>query len=69
MVGLIIVSLFKLDGIEKTISMVGIAAPVGFNMLTFSSLENLNKEFAASVLSFSILIGVFSTPLIIFFHA
>ena len=67
LVGLLIVYLFNLRGLERTIIMVGTSAPVGFNTLTFSSLENLDKEFAASLLSYSILIGIFSVPLIIFF--
>jgi predicted permease len=67
--GLLIIQLFDLQGIEKVITIVGASTPVGFNTLTFSSLENLDKEFAAGLLSYSILIGIFSVPLIIFFFS
>jgi malate permease and related proteins len=65
--GLTIVYIFNLQGLERTITIVGTSAPVGFNTLTFSSLENLDKELAASLLSFSIMIGVFSVPLLIYY--
>ena len=64
--GLLIIQLFDLQGIEKVITIVGTSTPVGFNTLTFSSLENLDKEFAAGLLSYSILIGIFSVQLIIY---
>ena len=65
--GLTIVDIFNLQGLERTITLVGTSAPVGFNTLTFSSLENLDKELAASLLSFSIIIGVFSVPLLLYY--
>ena len=64
--GWMIVQIFNLEGLEKIITLLGTSAPVGYNALVFSSLENLDKEFAASMLSYSILIGIFSVPLIIF---
>ena len=68
-VGVLIIQLFDLQGIEKVITIVGTSTPVGFNTLTFSSLENLDKEFAAGLLSYSILIGIFFVPLIIFYFS
>jgi predicted permease len=67
MVGIFLVYIFNLQGLERIITLVGTSAPVGFNTLTFSSLEGLDKELAASLLSYSILVGIFSVPLIIFF--
>lgn len=64
--GVLFVYLFNLQGLEQVITIVGCSAPVGFNTLTFSSLEDLDKEFAASLLSYSILIGILSVPLIIY---
>jgi len=69
LVGLTLIQLFDLQGIAKIITIVGASTPVGFNTLTFSSLENLDKEFAAGILSYSILIGMFSVPLIIYFFS
>ncbi len=66
LVGLLIVNIFNLQDLEKTITLVGTSAPVGFNTLTFSSLENLDKELAASVLSYSILIGIFTVPMLLY---
>lgn len=64
-VGFIMVQLFDLDGLNRLIVLVGAAAPVGYNTLTFSSLENLDKEFAANLVSFSILIGIIFLPILI----
>jgi predicted permease len=66
-VGLIIVYIFNLQDLERIITLVGMSAPVGFNTLTFSSLEGLDKELAAGLLSYSILIGLFSVPFLIFY--
>jgi len=58
--------LFGLDGLERTIVIIGSSAPVGYNNLTFASMENLDKEFAASLVSIAMLIGVILVPLLIF---
>lgn len=64
--GFVFVKLFALEGLTRVIVLVGSASPVGYNTLTFSSLEDLDKEFAASLVSYSILIGLIFTPLLIF---
>ncbi len=64
-VGFIVVQLFGLEGLNRLIVLIGAAAPVGYNTLTFSSLEKLDKEFAANLVSFSILIGVIFLPVLI----
>ena len=63
----IISYVFNLEGLEKIITLVGTSAPVGFNTLTFASLENLDKEFAATLVSVAIGIGIFSVPILLFF--
>lgn len=65
LLGFILVTIFNLEGLTRTIVLLGSAAPVGYNTLTFSSLENLDKEFAASLISFSILIGMILIPILI----
>lgn len=65
LLGFLFVNLFNLEGLTRTIILLGSAAPVGYNTLTFSSLENLDKEFAASLISFSIIIGIIFIPLLI----
>ncbi len=65
--GFLFVYLFKLEGISKLVVLMNATAPIASNTLTFSSLENLDKEFAASLVSISILIGLVVTPLMIYF--
>ncbi|MDD3844972.1 MAG: AEC family transporter [Syntrophorhabdaceae bacterium] len=63
--GLLLANLFGLEGLNRSIVMIGAAAPVGYTTLTFSYLEDLDKEFAASLISFSIIMGMIFTPLLI----
>jgi len=65
LLGFFFVTLFHIEGLNRSIVLISSAAPVGYNTLTFSSLEKLDTEFAASLISFSILIGMFSVPLLI----
>jgi predicted permease len=59
---------FGLTGINRQIVIIGACSPVGYNTLIFSSLEHLNKDFAASLISFSILIGIIVTSLLVIFN-
>jgi predicted permease len=67
LLGLFFVYLFRLQGLDRLIVLICASAPIGYNTLTFSSMENLDKEFAASVISYSILIGLILIPILIFF--
>lgn len=58
--------LFNLDGIEHVVVIVCASAPIGFNALIFSSLENLDIEFAANLISFAIGIGMITVPTIMY---
>lgn len=69
LLGFVLVNLFDLQGVIRTIALIGSAAPAGFNTLTFSSLEKLDKEFAASLVSVSILFGIVFIPVLIAFLA
>ena len=64
--GFTIAKIFGLDGMDRAVVLIGAAAPVCYNTLTFSSLENLDKEFAANLISVSILVGFLLIPLLIF---
>lgn len=66
MFGLLIASLLDLSGVIRTIVIISCAAPVGYNTLIFATLENLNKEFAASIVSISIFLGVIYIPILLF---
>lgn len=62
--GMIYISVFRLQGLEMIVALIASSAPVGYNTLTFASLENLDKEFAATLVSFSILIGMILVPIL-----
>jgi predicted permease len=55
------------EGLIKTIVLIGASAPVGFNSIIFASMEKLDKEYAASMVSFGIIAGMIVIPFIIYF--
>lgn len=63
--GLLLTSLFQLQGMVREIVIICCAAPVGYNTLVFSSLEKLDRELAASLVSLSLLLGIIYVPLLI----
>ncbi len=63
--GFIFASFLNLQGMIRTIVIICCSAPVGYNTLVFSTLENLDKEFAANLVSISILTGIFYIPVLI----
>ena len=65
LLGLAFVYLFDLRGVTKTVVLVCASAPSGLNVLVFSSAEQLNNELAASIVSYSVAVGVFLIPLLI----
>jgi predicted permease len=67
-IGLGFCYLLDLDGLIKIIVLIGASAPVGFNSIIFASMEKLDKEYAASMVSFAILIGMVLIPLLIYFN-
>jgi predicted permease len=69
LLGYFFVEIFNLSGLTRTIVLLGSSAPIGFNTITFSSLEDLDKEFAASLVSTAIAIGIIYVPLFIFLSA
>ncbi len=64
-IGFAFVELFNFDGLTRKIILLASSAPIGLNTLTFASLEDLDKDFSASMLSFSILVGIIYVPLMI----
>jgi malate permease and related proteins len=65
--GLLLANLFGLEGLTKAVAILGTSTPVGYNTLIFASIENLDKEFAAALVSTSILIALVYVPFMIFF--
>ena len=66
MIGVVIASILGLDGQAYAIVCLCAAAPIGFNALTFSSLARLDVEYTSSAVSFSILIGMFYIPVLMY---
>ena len=64
-IGLGVVTALQLHGIDRATVLALAAAPVGFNLLTFASIEKLDQELAADAVSLSLLIGLITIPLII----
>ncbi len=60
------VFLFDLEGTTAAVVILCGSAPIGFNGLTFSSLAKLDMAFASSAVSLSILIGLFSIPILLY---
>ena len=65
LLGSLCVVLFDLHGLVKVVVLILSSAPAGMMTLTYSTMENLDKDFAASVVSYSTLIGLFLVPLFI----
>ncbi len=57
---------FDLHGLERTVLLFGAVAPVGFNTLVYASLHNLDREFAASIVSLSLLLALLYLPVLLF---
>jgi predicted permease len=66
--GFLFSELFDISGLTRMIVLLGSSAPIGFNSITFASLEDLDKEFAASLVSSAIVIGIIYVPLFILFN-
>ena len=69
LLGFAFVEIFNISGLTRTLVLLGSSAPIGFNTITFASLEDLDKDFAASLVSTAIVIGIIYVPLFIFFSA
>jgi len=66
LIGWALTKITGLEGITAKVVILASATPVGYNTLIFSSLEKLDTEFAASLVSVSILIALFYIPAIFF---
>jgi predicted permease len=60
--GLILVELFGLEGINRAIAVICASAPAGYNTLMYSSLEKLDIEYAASLVSATMIAGMLLIP-------
>jgi len=65
-IGWLLALIFGLQELTATTVIVCSALPIGFNTLIFANLENMDREFAATMVSFSIIIALFYVPLLIY---
>ncbi len=63
--GIALALIFNLHGVTRSVVVVCSALPIGFNTLIFANLENMDREFAATEVSISILIALFLIPYLI----
>ncbi len=64
--GTAITTLLHLDGSLRTLVIVCSGAPVGYNTVVFASMEKLDKDFATSLVSISLFMGMIYVPLLMF---
>jgi len=57
-IGLVFVKLFGLTGVDRIAALLLSSSPVGFNTVTFSSIEKLDDEFAASIVGMGLISGL-----------
>ncbi len=69
LISLLLIKFFSFDLITSVVIIGSSAAPVGYNTLVFSGMEDLDKDFAASVVSLSILLGMIFVPVLFYFIA
>ena len=65
LLGYIIIKLFNIQGLNSIIILIAASAPIGYNTVTFSSLEKLDIELAATLVSYSIIIGLIIIPILL----
>ena len=67
LLGLAIAFLANLQGLDRTVVIMGSAMPIGMVPLVYASAEGLDTELAAACISLSIILGLFITPLLLTF--
>lgn len=61
--GLALAWAFDLEGLTRSVLILGAAAPIGFSAVVFADREKLHRELAASAASISVLVGLVCVPL------
>jgi predicted permease len=63
LLGLLCVWIFGLEGLMRSVVLLGSAAPIGFSAVVIANREHLNREVAASAASVSVLLALAYVPL------
>lgn len=61
--GFLCVWIFGLEGLTRSVVLLGSAAPIGFSAVVIANREQLNRELAASAASISVLLALAYVPL------
>ena len=61
--GFLCVWLFDLEGLTRSVVLLGSAAPIGFSAVVIANRESLDRERAASAASLSVLLALVYVPL------
>lgn len=69
LLGILFVEIFRLKGTSREVVLIISSAPSGISTLVFSSMEELNKEMAADIVSYSVLVGMFLVPILLGFSS
>lgn len=67
-IGQLLIFLFRLHGAEKVAVGLGSAMPIGMVTLVYAVSEGLDSEFAAAIISLSIVVGMIVTPLMLLMY-
>jgi len=65
LIGIAYLIILKVTGAAAAAILIGAAAPVGYNTFVLSQMEGLDTEFAATLVSFSLILGLVYVPLIL----
>jgi predicted permease len=63
--GFMLAALFNLKGLDRAILIIAASAPAGFNTLTFAAIENLDRDYAASLVTTSMLLSLLLIPILL----
>jgi predicted permease len=69
LIGLALIAAFGLTGVERAVLLAVSVAPVGFNTLTFASLENLDLRLATGATSLSLVVSLVLVPVVLLLAA
>lgn len=61
-IGFALAAIFGLEGLNRTVVITCSALPIGFNTLMFAEMENMDREFAATEVSISLIVALFLIP-------
>lgn len=65
-IGYLLTLVFGLEGLPRVVVLVCASMPAGFNTMILADRENMDRGFAATIVSLSTLIAIFYIPLLIY---